>query len=277
MPNGAKNWCFTINNWTEDDEQRLGDLWNEVATRPIEYLVYGEETGDNGTPHLQGFVVFKKRRTLRAVKKLIGDRAHLEVARGSPAQAADYCKKDGTFTEYGELPAGRGKRSDLSSLMGRIKEGATEQEIQDEFPGHYLRFKRSILSTIRERREVRAWQPEIIVLWGRSGAGKTRTVYDGHPWADIYTHTGTQWFDGYHGQPVVLFDDFTGSEFKLGYLLKLLDRYPMLVPVKGDFVQWTPKTVYFTSNKDPNDWYGNALQEHQNALFRRINTIRHFD
>lgn len=124
----------------------------------------------------------------------------------------------------------------------------------------------------------RTWVCSVIVYWGRTGAGKTRAVYDNLPTQDIiYPHPGGQWFDGYDGQPIVLFDDYGGSEFKITYLLKLLDRYPMRVPVKGGFVSWTPTEIYITSNKDPRTWYSNANPEHVAAMFRRFTNVVRFD
>ena len=117
-----------------------------------------------------------------------------------------------------------------------------------------------------------------MVYHGKTGAGKTRSVMDNvdDP-EDIYIHPGGQWFDGYDGQPIVLFDDYAGSEFKLQYLLKLLDRYPMQVPVKGGFVSFVPQEIYITSNLDPNDWYKNAHQEHVSAMFRRFTNVVNFE
>ena len=76
------------------------------------YLVFGRERGDSGTPHLQGFFVVANPVSLSQSKTLLNNyRCHLEIARGTPQQAADYCKKDGDFEEFGELPQ-QGKRSD---------------------------------------------------------------------------------------------------------------------------------------------------------------------
>lgn len=265
----AKHWCFTLNNYTSDEKDALAALVPEHAS----YLVYGEEVGENGTPHLQGFVSFSVRRVATTVKRFIGRRAHIEVARGSPAQAANYCKKDGAFSEFGTLPQGRGARSDLQQVQQAIKGGATKTEIRDNFFGTYLRYERAINNYINELQEVRSWITEVIVYWGKTGVGKTRQVYQFHSREVVYAHPGEQWFDGYNRHPVVLFDDFNGSEFKLAYLLKLLDRYPMQVPVKGGYVNWVPRKIFITSNKDPDLWYPNAFDEHRNALKRRLTTV----
>lgn len=279
MTRSAKHWTWTLNNYTNDEKEQLADKATELlATKRLIYLVYGEEIAPTtNTPHLQGYIAFNSRLTLRQVKQILPSRSHLEPSRGSPAQNATYCKKDGTFTEYGSCPGGSGTRSDLVKLYADIKDGKSAEQIADAYPSHYLRYRNNILAAIRDLQPHRDWMPDNIIFWGRSGAGKTRKVFDSHPHTEIYVHTGEKWFDGYDRHPIVLFDDYTGSEFKLGYLLKLLDRYPMRVPVKGGFVQWVPKTIYFTSNKDPETWYGMALQEHQNALFRRIKTVEKFN
>jgi len=67
------------------------------------YIVFGYERGEEGTPHLQGYVHLSTQKTLSAMKKFI-PRAHLEPRRGTIDEAVDYCKKDGDFEEYGEKP-----------------------------------------------------------------------------------------------------------------------------------------------------------------------------
>lgn len=83
----AKNWCFTINNYHPDDMEKLEVMFNHGH---FNYLVYGEEVGEEGTPHLQGYVQMKKKMRLAQVKKFISPRAHLQNSRGSPEQASAY-------------------------------------------------------------------------------------------------------------------------------------------------------------------------------------------
>ena len=110
------------------------------------------------------------------------------------------------------------------------------------------------------------------VIIGTPGSGKTRSVYDKEP--EVYTvpiqQSNSVWFDGYQGQEAVLFDDFYGG-IKYSNMLQLLDRYPIQVPIKGGYVNWRPKRIYITSNKDIETWYGSDIP----ALKRRINQIHY--
>lgn len=270
----GRHWVFTLNNYVESEVERLRAL---PCPESVSYLVFGFEQGERGTPHLQGFVSFSAVKRLSQVKETVGVRAHIEIARGTPEEAAEYCKKDGKFEERGSLPLGRGSRSDLDTLARSIRSGASLSEIQETFGGTYLRYRRSIRDEVADRVPPRDFQPTVKILWGPTGTGKTRSVYDFHNIEKIYKHDGGDWFDGYDGHDIVLFDDYSGSDFKLTYLLKLCDRYPMRVPVKGSFVQFRPRVIYFTSNIDPNDWYSNARDVHRAAFFRRVSEIIHMD
>lgn len=142
----TKHWCFTINNWTADDDDRLVRLGSQV-----EYLVYGYETGEQGTPHLQGYIVFPTVKRLAVAKALISDRAHLEPKRGSAKQAADYCIKDGVYKEYGVQPRSPGTGGQFTSFIEWImsrsdsNEGLpTDREIAQAFPSLFVRYSRKL-------------------------------------------------------------------------------------------------------------------------------------
>lgn len=80
----SRCWCFTLNNYTDSDEKLLKDMTKN-------YLVYGKETGKEGTPHLQGYIIFKRTYRLPALKKL-HTKIHWEVAKTPDAE--NYCMKD---------------------------------------------------------------------------------------------------------------------------------------------------------------------------------------
>lgn len=80
----SRCWCFTLNNYSSDDEKFLKDITKN-------YLVYGKEESKEGTPHLQGFIIFKRTYRLPQLKKLHA-KIHWEVAKTPDAE--NYCMKD---------------------------------------------------------------------------------------------------------------------------------------------------------------------------------------
>lgn len=100
--------CFTINNYEEKDVEDIKKYMDD--NREIVYMVVGEEIGESGTAHLQGFVHHTgdpKKGGLKFWKNEIpgGHRAHFEAARGTDEQNETYCTKDGPFICVGEPQA----------------------------------------------------------------------------------------------------------------------------------------------------------------------------
>lgn len=143
MANAAKRWCFTLNNPTNEDSTAL------LESDAFEYIIIGREVGESGTPHLQGFLILQTKLRLRQLKLLGGlGRAHLEVSRGTPEQAALYCKKDGDFDERGTLPISQqGKRNEFERLREWIKEqdpAPTIRDVGENFPGLLGRYPKAV-------------------------------------------------------------------------------------------------------------------------------------
>ena len=145
MAQQAKGFCFTINNFTEDDEQEVANLAEDER---VAYLIYGREEGEQGTPHLQGFVYFHNKIRWSTVHLLL-PRAHLEQTRGTPEQNITYCSKDGDFEEFGERPvSNQGRRSDLDRILEWLDafiesngRAPTEREVARDQPGAFLRYR----------------------------------------------------------------------------------------------------------------------------------------
>ncbi|AUM61916.1 Rep [uncultured virus] len=153
----ARNWCITINNPIDSDKSQFEE--EVVRSRPIKYIVWQIESGENGTPHIQGYVCFSKQLRLNQVKEYF-PRAHLEVARGKPEDNKKYCTKEegrleGPF-EFGEMPEGQGRRSDLKEFKEAVvNEGLCERECLDRFPdivAKYRDFTRVCIEYGREKR-----------------------------------------------------------------------------------------------------------------------------
>ena len=73
----AKGWCFTLNNYNDDDIKRIDGI-------ECKYIIYGKEKGLLGTPHLQGYVFFRSVVSFVVVCGRLGERCHIEKAKGSP-------------------------------------------------------------------------------------------------------------------------------------------------------------------------------------------------
>lgn len=166
----TRHWCFTLNNWTADHDDFLKELGPEVS-----YLVYGYETGANGTPHLQGYIQFPRVKRFNEAQSLLPEGAHIEAKRGTPLQASDYCKKDGLYQEFGQLPSsGTVPQFEAFSSWVRSHHGDTgrrpsEREIAIEYPSLYVRYRQNLLSLVGhlvphaqlERGEQYEWQREL--------------------------------------------------------------------------------------------------------------------
>lgn len=96
QPGSAIKWCFTYNNYSNDDYLKL---INNLEPIVLAYVI-GKEVGENGTPHLQGYCKFKKRFRLTALKK-INEKIHWEKCKGSEEQNITYCTKDGDYVVKG--------------------------------------------------------------------------------------------------------------------------------------------------------------------------------
>lgn len=253
----AKHYCFTLNNPTEDEiRESLSSLPGQAL-----YLCYGREVGEGGTPHLQGYISWKNRRSLRQCKQWLF-RAHFLVCKGTPQENINYCGKDCTeenpLVEFGEAPAPKGSRTDLKLIQVALDAGETIEHVADEHFAQWVQYRRSFEAYITLKNPERL-RPDlqVIVLHGDTGVGKTRFASEyaeakGGAW--ISSDPKLQWFDGYNNQHVSIIDDFDG-ECGFRWLLRLLDIYKLRVPIKGGFVAWNPDIIFITTNTDPESWY----------------------
>jgi len=192
----AKSWCFTINNYTPAIEAHLQGLGAAV-----EYLVYGREVGDGGTPHLQGFVKFADRKRFSHVRSLLGSNPHLEVARNIAA-SVEYCKKDGNIFELGTLGPGQGHRSDLESFKDAVKGGMFSlDEIREDHSAAYARHPRFCLEYIRQHQPARAIEPHPLRPWQQLLNARLNLPADDRTivfLVDPVGNSGKTWFSHYY-------------------------------------------------------------------------------
>lgn len=262
---------FTFTDYDVSEEHQLELLgWDKKR-----YIIVGQEicpTTDR--PHLQCYAQFPNAIRFSAVKK-IAPEAHIEESKGSDQENYEYCSKDCKFREAGKRVK-QGVRVDIEEIKEQVLEGKQLDEVcRNTCNLQQLRFAESLYKYMPlQYRE----PPQVIWLYGPAGIGKTRTVYDNHELNEIYeSGRDGQWFDGYYGQRVAILDEFREGWCQFSYFLKLIDRYPMRVPVKGGFVPWKPEIIYITSPKHPKETFTNHGDEDIQQVLRRITRIEHFD
>ena len=245
----AKHWCFTYNNPLEGWD---AGLQQAVKDKLVEYYVIGDEVGlQNGTPHKQGYVIFKSRVSFGKLSREILPRAHLEVCAGTPIQNFNYCTKDKSYVEYGKLP---GPRTEAATLKRKADydlavDFAKKGKIYDCPAGIIVRHLNSLKAIARDHPAVLEDLPYVCGVWiyGDPGVGKSRAARWLYPQA--YPKPCNKWWDGYTGEDYVLIDDFDTNHVVLGHHLKIwADHYPFIAEKKGDSIKIRPKIICVTSN-----------------------------
>lgn len=248
----ATRWCFTLNNWSEDDEKVLCENWEQF----VKYLVYGYETSSTGTPHLQGFMIFHRLQSLNSLQKKYGMRFHWEMTRRTNEEAANYCMKSDLYMEFGVMPASAAARGQAGAqerwnttlslaMQGRLTDIDADMQIRywsslQSISRYHLPTPESAASTTG------------IWLFGTPGCGKSTLVRQ--TWEEAYPKAQNKWWCGYGQDPrrPAHLEDFDHGGSVLGHHLKLwADKFPFLAEVKGSTMMIRPSKFIITSNYHP--------------------------
>lgn len=80
-------WCFTLNNYTAECIEQI----EQVFKHECRWYIFQEETGESGTPHLQGNICLKIKQRLTQLR-IIDPRIHWESTK-SVKKSILYCSK----------------------------------------------------------------------------------------------------------------------------------------------------------------------------------------
>lgn len=201
----------------------------------------------------------------------------------SPSKAIAYCRKEetrfGLSYEAGDLNFAQGKASRYTEAVHLITTGASMYDIALEYPEQLVLHERgfqSLRSILLKHSQTIREDLEVLVLYGRAGAGKTYAVHSIFPDSHIVSNMqdGQPWYDGYDGDRVLIIDEFSGW-MRYSSLLRVLDIYPLPLPVKHGFTTAGYTKIVITSNLHPSQWYtmfGGNIPE---PLLRRIRRVLH--
>lgn len=265
--------CFTINNYSETEESLINYIGEGDK---CSYMIVGKEVGKSGTPHLQGYICLSKRMRLNTLRNLLGGRAHIESARGTPEDNKTYCSKEGNFKEWGIFPK-PGERSDIASIKARLDSGENlSQVVMETTSFQQLKFAENY-SCYVNRPNWKREAPKVYWIWGPTGVGKTKLAVDKckevEDWENsTWISGGTlKWWQGYRGQKCVIIDEFRKDYCTFHYLLRITDRYPMQVEYKGGSTWLQAEMIVFTSCYPPQKIYD--TREDIDQLLRRITEV----
>lgn len=279
------------------ESHQIPSEWLNHPSVLIKLLSWQVECGENGTTHLQGFIRLKSPIRLSALRKLkSGDKCHWEKQKGTNQQALSYTVKEQSrvsgpwvyadnewkidwmtyCSEYGMPSTKTTSMTSRGQVLNTIKStidtalseedssNAVIEDIADEFFEYWVSHYRAFETYIRMKTKPRNHPVEVHILQGPTGTGKSKWCMDNYP--DAYWKQRSNWWDGYVGQKVVVIDEFYGW-LPYDLLLRICDRYPLLVETKGGQAQFVATTILITTNMVPSSWYKNAYFP---ALARRV-------
>lgn len=271
----ARRFALTLNNWTEAQCSEITEKFPSI----FKYFIASKEVGENLTPHLQCYGETTNKHTISGLQKKIQDlnanlRLHIEVAGGTAQQNIEYCTKTGDpWFEHGTRPKGQGKRTDLEVLCAKMEQGESLNDLIKAHPSSYIKYSSGIQKLYAFYNQPRNHMTIGYWLHGETGTGKSRWVHENFPDA-FWKLPDCKWFDGYNGQETVVLDDYRPTkELSFQMLLRLVDRYPMLVETKGGYINFSPKRLIITTPKPiPEtfrhlDWIG---EENLQQITRRF-------
>lgn len=286
--NPSKAWIFVVNNPLDHNiDPNDPRKWFEQSGA-LSYVCWAYERGAQGTPHIQGYLRLKKGQRRSWLATRICPFAHWEIAIGDFDKNRNYVYKVDRPQDFINEPQELGvtpkpgKRNDMVEAMRLVREGANDRAIYETLPNVAMRY----MSSVRDYRLVcapkRNWKTFVHVLWGPTNVGKSARAHILYP--DAYSlalgNTGI-WFDGYDGKSDILIDEFRGG-IPFGLLLRMTDRYPLTVSVKGAMMNFAPARIVITANAHPSEWYDYAKLRHGHGedpeqLLRRIELLEHIE
>jgi len=236
-----RNFCFTYNNYPNTD------LVDQLVCK---YIAYAEEVGENGTPHLQGYISFANAKTLTTVIALMPG-CHVSVMAGSIAQNEEYCSKQGELVERGVKPISNDNKGRAEKLRWqRARELAKGGKLDEIDADIFIRCYNTLKNISKDyQKKPEPVDVKCFWIYGTTGTGKSHSVETTFP--DCYKKNmeDMKWFDGYQDQEVIYLEDMDKYQPKWGGMLKrLADRWPMQASIKGSMKYIRPKIVIVTSN-----------------------------
>ena len=292
----SRKWSLVINNPQECglDHGAIVEILRKFSPA---YFCMADEIATTGTYHTHIFLYSPSPIRFSTIKNRFPT-AHIDKTYGSAKENRDYIRKEGkwaetdkaetkvpdTFLEWGDMPAEKEEKTpQMYKLIQEVRDGISTANIIEGSPN--LAFRVRDIDTLRqtllsdryasENRKIEVWY-----IFGASGTGKTRGIYERHNAKDICRITNYRngrgiSFDGYTGQDVLVFEEFH-SQIPIEDMLNYLDIYPLSLPARYSDRVACYTRVYITSNLPLEKQYRNVQWdslETWRAFIRRIHKV----
>lgn len=267
-----RHLAFTWNNYQEYDWKDI--LVKAVTNLNVNYIIFGREVAPTtGTPHLQGYMQFEKKKYFSTIVKYLPG-CHISKAFGSSQDNINYCNKlDTECYEWGivrSIARGRAKQqADWDFLLSKAEVGDLTY-IRENHPREYL-----IYYNIFNKISLANLKPQPVTrkcywLYGKPGVGKSRVCQQ--LWPGAYWKAANKWWDGYTQESTVILDDL-GTDHLSEYLKRWADRYKVSGEVKGGGIALSYDVFVITSNFHPSELFAQVPQVTKEAILRRFEVI----
>lgn len=293
----SRKYLLTINN-----PQEQGITHEFINAKCIDlipdYYCLSDEIALTGTMHTHIFLYRQSPIRFGTIKNKFPT-AHIDKAYGTCMENKEYVAKtgkwknttkadtsiEGTFEEYGVIPSERAEKAPLmTQLLESIENGDSTAEIIKNNPK--FGFKVKDIDVLRETILSEKFSKEnrkitVTYIYGDTGTGKTHSIYGKYNPRDICRLTSYKGdkviFDAYHGQDVMVFEEFH-SQIPLPDMLSYLDKYPLMLPARYSDRVACYTHVYILSNIPLIEQYHyEYLHDRKTweAFLRRIDVIIH--
>lgn len=292
----SRKWSLVINNPPECglDHSAIVEILRKFSPA---YFCMADEIATTGTYHTHIFLYSPSPIRFSTVKNRFPT-AHIDKTYGSAKENRDYIRKEGkwaetdkaetkvpdTFLEWGDMPTEKEEKApQMYKLIQEVRDGISTANIIEGSPNLAFRvrdidaLRQTLLSDryASENRKIEVWY-----IFGASGTGKTRGIYERHDAKDICRITNYRngrgiSFDGYTGQDVLVFEEFH-SQIPIEDMLNYLDIYPLSLPARYSDRVACYTRVYITSNLPLEKQYRNVQWdslETWRAFIRRIHKV----
>lgn len=278
----SKSWSYTINNYTTEDH---------IPDVECKYRIQGLEVGENGTPHIQGYVLFNNAIRWKSFQKKYPSITFFQKSDGTPYQNFVYCSKDNNFKEVGVRPKAPKDQTKDNTFGEALQAGSVTEGIKiikEKRPRDYCLHGESIERNLKRAKqepfahkfEAQSFNTNLqplqktTILCGPSNTGKTHYAAAHFQRPLVVSHIDELKSLSPDNDGIV-FDDMSFKHWPIESVIHLVDiEFKRSINVRYGTINIPANTKkIFTHNTDNPFYQDDANEEQKEAIERRISRV----